>query len=316
MNNSSSLSSDLPPRRQPKQKRGQQRLEKILLAAVEVFTEVGYTAATTQQIAERAETAIGSIYQFFPDKLAIFHALEAQYLQQTQDFHQEFFQQDIYRPLESVIGELIDLFAGYIEHPLIYCIYLQSTQPPVTGLFLLLTNEFGASMQQQSIVQHAAVYRQRNPALSQSKSELLSEVAHRIYESLALVAVRSGSGRRPIIYEELKAALYGYLNPHIGDHLLNLHNDMMICPHCQGDRVAKNGHHKNKQRYICRACNRQFIDRYASRGYPPKIKQKCLDLHQQGTSFREIERQTGVSHNTVINWVKSIERDRITTNPS
>jgi AcrR family transcriptional regulator len=314
MNNFSSLSSDLPPRRQPKQKRGQQRVEKILLAAVEVFTEVGYTAATTQQIADRANTAIGSIYQFFPDKLAIFHALEAEYLQQAQDFHQEFFQQDIYRPLGSSIGDLIDRFAGYIERPLIRCMYLQFMQPPVPGLFLLLTDELGASAQQQSIVQHAAVYRQRNPTLSQARSELLSEMAHRIYESLALVAVKSPPDRRPVIYEELKAALYGYLNPHIGDHLLQSHINVMICPHCQSDRVAKNGHHQAKQRYICRACDRQFIDRYTARGYPPEIKQKCLDLHQQGMSFREIERKTGVSHNTAINWVK--QQDLLKTHDS
>jgi AcrR family transcriptional regulator len=304
MNNFSSLSSDLPPRRQPKQKRGQARVAKILLAATEVFTEVGYTAATTQQIADRANTAIGSIYQFFPDKLAIFHALEAEYLQQAQDFHQEFFKQDIYRPLVLGIGDLIDRFARYIERPLIHCIYLQFIQPPVPGLFLLLTDELGASVNQQSIVQHAAFYRQRNPALSQARSELLSEMAHRIYESLALVAVKSPADRRLVIYEELKAALYGYLHPHIGDHLLALHNNMMMCPHCQSDRVAKNGHHQDKQRYVCRACGRQFVDRYTIRGYPPETKQRCLDLHHQGMSFREIERQTNVSHNTVINWVK------------
>jgi AcrR family transcriptional regulator len=304
MNNSSSLSSDISPRRQPKQKRGQARVEKILLAAVEVFTEVGYTAATTQQIADRANTAIGSIYQFFPDKLAIFHALEAEYLQQAQEFSQEFFKQDIYRPLGLGIGDLIDRFARYIERPLIHCIYLQFIQPPVPGLFLLLTDELGASVNQQSIVQHAAFYRQRNPALSQARSELLSEMAHRIYESLALVAVKSPADRRLVIYEELKAALYGYLHPHIGDHLLALHNNMMMCPHCQSDRVAKNGHHQDKQRYVCRACGRQFVDRYTIRGYPPETKQRCLDLHHQGMSFREIERQTNVSHNTVINWVK------------
>jgi AcrR family transcriptional regulator len=236
-------------------------VEKILLAAAEVFTEVGYTAATTQQIADRANTAIGSIYQFFPDKLAIFHALEVEYLQQAQDFHQEFFKQDIYRPLASVISDLIDSFVLYIERPLIQCLYLQFMQPPVPGLFLLLTDELGESVNQQSIAQHAAVYRQRNPALSQTRSELLSEMAHRIYESLAVVAVRSPPDRRPAIYAELKAALYGYLNPHIGDHLLTSHSNMMICPHCQSDRVAKNGHHKDKQRCVCRACRRQFVDR-------------------------------------------------------
>ena len=123
-----------------------------------------------------------------------------------------------------------------------------------------------------------------------------------------MVAVRSRVDRRPVIYEELKAALYGYLNPHIGDHLLTLHSNMMVCPHCQSDRVAKNGHHQDKQRYVCKACKRQFVDRYTIRGYPPETKQGCLNLHRAGISFREIERQTGVSHNTVINWVKELDK--------
>jgi Bacterial regulatory proteins, tetR family len=53
MNNSSSFSQNLTQRRQPKQKRGFERLEKIIIAAAEVFTEVGYSAATTQQIADK-----------------------------------------------------------------------------------------------------------------------------------------------------------------------------------------------------------------------------------------------------------------------
>jgi transposase-like protein len=71
--------------------------------------------------------------------------------------------------------------------------------------------------------------------------------------------------------------------------------------------VAKNGRQQGKQRYVCRGCGRQFLDRYTPRGYPLEIRQRCLDLHAQGVGFREIERQTGVDCNTVINWVKSIE---------
>ena len=83
----------------------------------------------------------------------------------------------------------------------------------------------------------------------------------------------------------------------------------MICVNCNSDRVAKNGHRHHQQRYVCLACRRQFTHEYSQRGYPPQIKQKCLDLHRQGMSFREIERQTGVSHNTAINWVRQSKLD-------
>jgi transposase-like protein len=44
------------------------------------------------------------------------------------------------------------------------------------------------------------------------------------------------------------------------------------------------------------------------RGYPPEVKQHCLSLQAAGHSFRSIERQTGVAHNTVINWVRQQDR--------
>lgn len=62
-------------RRKPQQTRGQQRVEAILAAAETVLGEVGYEAATTNQIAARAGIPIGSLYQFFSNKQAILAAL-------------------------------------------------------------------------------------------------------------------------------------------------------------------------------------------------------------------------------------------------
>jgi AcrR family transcriptional regulator len=303
MSNSSSLSSDKTLRRQPQQKRGKQRVEKILIAAAEVFAEAGFAAATIQQIADRANTAVGSIYQFFPDKLAIFQALLSEHMQQEEILEANFFAADLNRPLMQVIGEYIDTQADYFEQPIPHCIALQDYLQPIAGLSTLVED-----MPEQlsiSLKRHANFYRQRNPNLSEAKSELLSEVAHNMLNSLFLSALKSGVQHRQELYTEIKDVLYGYLNPHIGDHLLAMSNQLMICPDCQSDRVAKNGRQQDKQRYICRECGRQFLDRYVQRGYPLEIRHKCLDLHAQGIGFREIERQTGVNCNTVINWVKS-----------
>ncbi|MGH3715298.1 MAG: TetR/AcrR family transcriptional regulator [Micromonosporaceae bacterium] len=47
----------------------------MLDATAEIVEEVGYEGLTTTLIAERAEVAIGSVYQFFPDKRAVVQAL-------------------------------------------------------------------------------------------------------------------------------------------------------------------------------------------------------------------------------------------------
>jgi AcrR family transcriptional regulator len=299
MNKSSQMSSPNSLRRQPKQQRGQQRVAKILTAAAEVFAEAGYTSATTQQIADRANTAVGSIYQFFPDKLAIFHALEAEHMEQVAIVNAKLLAKDIRRPLVQTISEMVDTHAEYFEHPIHKIVYLQYFLAPIPGLFILFDDKFDRML----IDQFANLCQQRNPDLDRQKSELIAEVFHRTYNGLFLIALKSDREHRQKLYTELKNLLYAYLNPYIGDDLLKSHSKVMICVNCSSDRVAKNGHRHGKQRYICRACGKQFANEYSPRGYPPEIKQRCLALHQQGIGFREIERQTGVSHNTVINWV-------------
>jgi len=66
-------------RRSPQQARGQQRVELILDTAEQLFAERGYDAASTNEIAAQAGIPIGSVYQFFPNKEAILHALLARY---------------------------------------------------------------------------------------------------------------------------------------------------------------------------------------------------------------------------------------------
>jgi AcrR family transcriptional regulator len=62
-------------RKQPKQNRATVTRQRILDAAARVFAVHGYSAGTTNRIAEAAELSIGSLYQYFPNKDAILRAL-------------------------------------------------------------------------------------------------------------------------------------------------------------------------------------------------------------------------------------------------
>lgn len=70
-------------RRVPTQLRSRQRVERILDAAARTFAEAGYEAATTEAIAELAGTSIGSVYQFYPNKQALFDAIARRYLDRS-----------------------------------------------------------------------------------------------------------------------------------------------------------------------------------------------------------------------------------------
>ncbi len=68
-------------RAKPKQKRGQMRVDAILNAASEVFAEMRYENATILEIAARANTSVGSLYQFFANKEDILKALVERYVE-------------------------------------------------------------------------------------------------------------------------------------------------------------------------------------------------------------------------------------------
>ncbi|WP_280402383.1 TetR/AcrR family transcriptional regulator [Nocardia carnea] len=66
-------------RRSPRQARSRFTVDILLEAAAQLFGRDGL-AATTNHIAERAGTSIGTLYQYFPDKQAILHALARRHI--------------------------------------------------------------------------------------------------------------------------------------------------------------------------------------------------------------------------------------------
>ena len=69
------MATQVPLRKQPVQQRSAKRVELMLEACAALIDELGYDGVTTTLIAERAGVAVGSLYQFFPDKRAVVQAL-------------------------------------------------------------------------------------------------------------------------------------------------------------------------------------------------------------------------------------------------
>ena len=62
-------------RRKPTQQRGEERVQQILDATVELVLEIGTDSITTNHIARRADVNVGTVYHFFKDKYEIFRAV-------------------------------------------------------------------------------------------------------------------------------------------------------------------------------------------------------------------------------------------------
>lgn len=71
---------DLSPRKKPRQERSRATVDAIVEAGARVFSERGYAAGSTNRIAEHAGVAIGSLYEYFPNKASILVAVAERHL--------------------------------------------------------------------------------------------------------------------------------------------------------------------------------------------------------------------------------------------
>ena len=68
-------------RREPRQGRSRETVHAVLGAVPRVIRREGVDAVTTNRIAEAAGVSIGTLYQYFPDKKAIFSALHERHVE-------------------------------------------------------------------------------------------------------------------------------------------------------------------------------------------------------------------------------------------
>ncbi|WP_375415950.1 hypothetical protein [uncultured Hymenobacter sp.] len=78
----------------------------------------------------------------------------------------------------------------------------------------------------------------------------------------------------------------------------------LACPKCDAIDATKSGIIAGRQRYKCRNCGYHFSVAKAGREVDSYYVIKALQLYIEGVSYREIERLLGVSHVSVMNWVK------------
>ena len=105
-------------RRIPRQSRGRRRVDALLDAAAAEISHAGYDAATMCSIADRAGAAIGSLYQFFPNKEAVAQALRQRYCDEFERTWAPLATQARRGSLEQLVNRLVDSTVAFIErHP-------------------------------------------------------------------------------------------------------------------------------------------------------------------------------------------------------
>lgn len=76
---------ELEARRSPIQERAKETVQNILDATAELLDEEGHWNLTTDRVAQRSGINIATLYHYFPNKLALLHALARQFADRQQE---------------------------------------------------------------------------------------------------------------------------------------------------------------------------------------------------------------------------------------
>jgi transposase-like protein len=87
-------------------------------------------------------------------------------------------------------------------------------------------------------------------------------------------------------------------------------SESIVCPKCNSDDYVKSGIVQERQRYKCKACKYYFTVQKMGKKVDDYYVTKALQLYMEGLSYREIERILGISHVSVMNWVKTYKVKR------
>jgi AcrR family transcriptional regulator len=102
------MTTQISPRKAPRQSRSQATVTAILDATARILVERGFAAASTNAVAERAGVSVGSLYQYFPNKEALVSALRARHGEQMMAV----IQRALTKAMDATVA---DALAGLIE---------------------------------------------------------------------------------------------------------------------------------------------------------------------------------------------------------
>nr|WP_233521638.1 TetR/AcrR family transcriptional regulator [Streptomyces triticagri] len=198
------------PRR--RQARGERRIEQLLEAAGVVFSHTGYTAASTNAIAREAGVSPGTLYQFFPNKEAIAVELGDRLLHRWRDSQgQALRDEHATLPLPEMLDAVLDPLISF------------NFENPAFGVLMHGPDTPGRITREIESVHTAVLHRIEELMSGYLPDAPEAEVARTANMTLALfkagldlIQTHEGAEREAYI-QELKTAMFRYLDPLIGD---------------------------------------------------------------------------------------------------
>ena len=121
-------------RRKPTQARARQTVQAILDAVIRILKRQGTKALTTNHIAEVAGVSIGSLYQYFPDKRAIFVALHRRHIEEIDRIVESTLIANANSPLRVLMRAMVDaMIEAHSTDPELYALLFREVPHRADG---------------------------------------------------------------------------------------------------------------------------------------------------------------------------------------
>jgi len=189
---------------------------RILDAAEAVFAEVGYEAATTNAIAARAETSIGTLYRFFPHKDALAQALADRFLAGLRALYDAALtpKAEVARlPLPALLDRIIDpLTAFNVAHPGFKALFV-GAQVSVSLAAAV------AALDEDVVRRLDGIFAARAGGVDPAARHRRARVAVQIVKAMLPLATapEADAAERAAMLDELKVALRAYIGASFPD---------------------------------------------------------------------------------------------------
>ena len=116
-------------RKLPRQARSRITVEAIVDAGARILSDEGWAAFTTNRVAEVAGVSIGSLYQYFPDKLSLVDAIRSRHLEDSLGVLRAA-KADAHSPLDFAATVVRGLIAAHTRYPGLHRILLDEAPAP------------------------------------------------------------------------------------------------------------------------------------------------------------------------------------------
>lgn len=173
----------------------------MLDAAAAEFAQAGYDAATMTAIAQRCGSSIGALYQYFPNKLALAHALRERYGAEMGRRWTVLAAEAAQLGVAALVERIFGLMVGFFdEHPAYFTLLNASAD-----------YQRNAEARQRLRARLGAVFRDIQPALGEDEALLMANVSLQIVKGLNPLYAEADAQERLRLAAEFKLALAGYL---------------------------------------------------------------------------------------------------------